>query len=134
MHPTQALRGPRNVVKIWTYFWARIAAVPKKGRLALNQRKLVIESMLKVPSCMQSLIDFRKHFWTLISRGTIRKILKKWNEASVIEDQIRGNQIRKTCCNVFSKISVIASSSAAPGSRIFRSRTVRRKKKKPYRT
>ena len=42
------------------------------------------------------LIDIKKHFVTSISRGAIRKIMKKWNEASVIvesaEDQHDPNQ------------------------------------------
>ena len=47
--------------------------------------------MLKVSSNKQCLIDFHKHFGTPISRGAIRKkIIKKWNKALVIEDQIRG--------------------------------------------
>ena len=64
------------------------------GRLALDKRNFVIKSMLKVSSYKQRLIEFKEYFGTSISRVAIRKIAKKWNEASVIENQIHGRSGR----------------------------------------
>ena len=69
---------------------ASIAAVAKMGRLALDQWKFVIESMLMVSFFKKCLINLKKYFGTSIRRGAFRKFMKKWNEASVFEDQIRG--------------------------------------------
>lgn len=65
-------------------------AVPKMGRFSLDQRKLVIESMLKVISYKQCLIEFKKRFRTQSVVVQSEKSKKKWYEAFLIEDQIRG--------------------------------------------
>ena len=82
----------RNVVQMCTYVWARIAAAAKMGytwsakvRNQINFEGFILQAMLNW---------LEKHFGTLISRGAIRKIMEKWNEASIIEDQIRGRSGR----------------------------------------
>ena len=50
--------------------------IAKMGRLALNQRKFVIKSILKVSIGFEISIGF-EHFGASNSRGSIRKIMKK---------------------------------------------------------
>ena len=64
------------------------------ARLTLQQRRFVIESMLKVSSYKQCAADFRKKFNTTISKNGIAKIMAKWNQLSVLEDQHRGKSGR----------------------------------------
>ena len=48
--------------------------------IKLVQRKLVIESMLKIQSHKRCTIDFRNYFGSLLSRNGIHIIMKKWND------------------------------------------------------
>ena len=64
------------------------------ARLTLQQRRFVIESMLKVSSYKQCAADFKKKFNASISKNGIGKIMAKLNQFSVLEDQHHGKSGR----------------------------------------
>ena len=63
-------------------------------RLSPNQRKFIIEQILKGQKVRECRIAFRKRFGRTVSRDGVQKIMKKWNEKSSIEDLHRGNSGR----------------------------------------
>ena len=58
-------------------------------RITLYQRRFVIESMLKVSSHKQGAVGLNERFNVTISKGGIAKVIAKWNQLSVNEDQYR---------------------------------------------
>ena len=83
-------------------------AASMMGRFTLHQRKFVIESMLRVSSYKKCILDFKKRFGATISQGAIGKIMKKWNESAVIQDQHRGRSGRPKHARSNNNISLIA--------------------------
>ena len=71
--------------------------------------------MFKVSSNKQYLIDFKKDIETPISSGAIRKIMKKWNKASIIEDQIRGRSGRAKDALMSENIALVGKHSILGG-------------------
>ena len=63
-------------------------------RLTLLQRKFVIESMLEVQSYKRCIDELKKKFSKPVTKTSIVKIMVKWNQSAVIEDQHRGKSGR----------------------------------------
>ena len=63
-------------------------------RLSVNQRKFIIERIVKdqtIPDCQ---INFKKTFERPVTKIGYQKIMRKWNEKSAIEDLPRGRSGR----------------------------------------
>ena len=59
-------------------------------RLSANQRKFIIERIVKGQTICECQINFKKAFKRPVSKTGVQKIMKKSNEKSVIEDLHRG--------------------------------------------
>ena len=63
-------------------------------RLSANQRKFIIERIVKGQTIRECQINFKKAFERSVSKTCVQKIMRKRNEKSVIEDLHRGRSGR----------------------------------------
>ena len=95
----------RVVIKMLAYFVSLVRR--KMARLTIDQKKFIVESMIKTNSNVYTRRQFKKSFGIDISQMTVWRIHRKWNLEGTVHDLHKGRSGRPLTARVPDKITAV---------------------------